>query len=354
MTSMLRLIALLFFCATVGLSVHADTLSITDGRQGEKYPGKFIWTDLVSSDPQTAADFYGQLFNWQVTPYDEDYLVIRNHGRPIGGVARNQAQGDDVRTQWISYLSTSDIASAHELLMSAGAEAVLEPMTVKERGEFGIYAGPDGGVFGVLDSVDGDPEERGADLGDWIWIELWSKNPRAAADFYDELGFSVARNWASRYLELKDEARPTVDAGKVLVSEKDHKFTLHVHSDDHYWQADEPRSVGGNNTGPDPYEHLLASLGTCTAMTLRMYADRKSLPLDDVQVELRHGREYFKDCESCADETPRKIEVLEREVTLVGNLSIEQRQKLLEIADKCPVHRTLHSELHVNTRLTGN
>lgn len=169
-----------------------------------------------------------------------------------------------------------------------------------------------------------------------------------------EYAAAMIASWAARYLELKDEARPTVDAGKVLVSEKDHKFTLHVHSDDHDWQADEPRSVGGNNTGPDPYEHLLASLGTCTAMTLRMYADRKSLPLDDVRVELRHGREYFKDCESCAEETPRKIEVLEREVTLVGNLSNDQTQKLLEIADKCPVHRTLHSELHVNTRLTGN
>lgn len=169
-----------------------------------------------------------------------------------------------------------------------------------------------------------------------------------------EYAATIIAGWASRYLDYKEQTRPGVDAGKVLVEEKDHKFALHVHSDDHYWQADEPKSVGGNNTGPDPYEHLLASLGACTVMTIRMYASRKSLPLDDVRVELTHGREYYKDCESCADEEPRKIEVIERQLTLVGDLSDEQRQKLLEIADKCPVHRTLHSELHVNTRLTGN
>lgn len=218
MASMLRFILNLFVCLCVCLSVQADTLSITDGRQGEKYPGKFIWTDLVSSDPQAAAAFYAQLFNWQVSSYDEDYLVIRNHGRPIGGVARNVAQGNDARTQWISYLSSSDIAAAHELLMSAGAEAVLEPISVKERGEFGIYVGPDGGVFGVLDSVDGDPEERGADLGDWIWIELWSKRPNVAAEFYQNLGFSLARNWASenendRLLVAGDYARGGIVEG---------------------------------------------------------------------------------------------------------------------------------------------
>ena len=190
---MLRLLFLLLFC----VSASADTLSITDGVERERHPGKFIWTDLVSSSPQDAADFYSQLFGWQISPFDDDYLVIRNHGRPIGGIAQNEAEGDDSRTQWISYLSSTDIEKAHELLMSAGAEAILEPMTVKERGEFGIYIGPDGGVFGVLNAQDGDPEERGADLGDWIWIELWSKRPQVAADFYEDLGFSVARNWAS-------------------------------------------------------------------------------------------------------------------------------------------------------------
>lgn len=166
-----------------------------------------------------------------------------------------------------------------------------------------------------------------------------------------EYAASTISAWASRYLPESAEESVAVDSGKVLVREKDHGFTLHVHSDDHYWQADEPKSVGGNNTGPDPYEHLLAALGTCTVMTIRLYANRKSIPLEDVIVELRHGRDHFKDCEHCEDEAPRKIEVIDREITLVGDLSESQRQKLLEIADKCPVHRTLHSELHVNSEL---
>jgi putative redox protein len=144
-----------------------------------------------------------------------------------------------------------------------------------------------------------------------------------------------------------------VAPGHVLVEEKNQRFTQHVNSDSHYWLADEPKSVGGNNTGPDPYEHLLAALGACTAMTLRMYASHKSLPLANVKVELRHSRDYHKDCESC-DAEPGKIEVIDREITLEGDLSEQQQQRLLEIADRCPVHRTLHSELHVNTRLSDS
>ena len=143
---------------------------------------------------------------------------------------------------------------------------------------------------------------------------------------------------------------PAVDQGHVLVEEKNRKFTQHVHSDSHYWLADEPQSVGGDNTGPDPYEHLLAALGACTSMTLRMYANRKSLPLEHVKVELKHGRDYNRDCEGC-DEKPLQIEVIDRTVSIEGDLSTEQRERLLQIADRCPVHRTLHSELQVRTVL---
>ena len=157
--------------------------------------------------------------------------------------------------------------------------------------------------------------------------------------------------WASRYLpEAPSRPGTSLAHGHVLVEEKNHRFTQHVNSDSHYWLADEPRSVGGDNTGPDPYEHLLAALGACTSMTLRMYAQRKSLPLANVKVELKHSRDYHKDCETC-DEQPRKIEIIERVVTLEGDLGAAEHQRLLEIADRCPVHRTLHSALQVKTRL---
>ena len=159
--------------------------------------------------------------------------------------------------------------------------------------------------------------------------------------------------WASRYLpEAPAREAASVAKGHVLVEEKNHRFTQHVNSDSHYWLADEPQSMGGDNTGPDPYEHLLAALGACTSMTLRMYADRKSLALKSVKVELRHSRDHLQDCAHC-DEEPRKIELIERLVTLDGELDEAARKRLLEIADRCPVHRTLHGELQVNTILAG-
>jgi putative redox protein len=157
--------------------------------------------------------------------------------------------------------------------------------------------------------------------------------------------------WASRYLpEPPDEEAVALDKGQVLVRELNHRFTQQVFTDSHSWQADEPRALGGDDTGPDPYEHLLAALGTCTAMTLRMYANHKQLPLEHVEVELEHGREYLLDCADC-EKDGKQIEVIDRSITLRGDLTPEQRDRLLQIADRCPVHRTLHSEVTVHSRL---
>jgi uncharacterized OsmC-like protein/pimeloyl-ACP methyl ester carboxylesterase len=162
---------------------------------------------------------------------------------------------------------------------------------------------------------------------------------------------STIATWASRYLPATDDTpRVSVGQGRVRVEEKDHKFTQHVYSDGHHWLADEPKAAGGSNTGPDPYEHLLAALGTCTSMTLRMYAARKKLPLEHVVVELKHSRDYLEDCEGC-EEKPLQIDVLERELTLQGALTVADKERLLQIADRCPVHRTLHNHLQVRTVL---
>lgn len=159
--------------------------------------------------------------------------------------------------------------------------------------------------------------------------------------------------WATRYIHAPDnitQQTTAVTAGHVLVAEKNKQFTRTVISDSHVWLADEPTAVGGADLGPDPYEHLLAALGTCTSMTIRMYANHKKLPLEDVTVSLSHDRQYIDDCEGC-DEKPQKIEVINRIVTLKGELSEENRQRLLEIADRCPVHRTLKSDLEIRTQL---
>jgi len=159
----------------------------------------------------------------------------------------------------------------------------------------------------------------------------------------------TAATWVRRYLPEAEQSRPEVAGGEVLVAELNRKFLRQVSSDDHAWLADEPKRVGGGNLGPDPYEHLLAALGTCTSMTVRMYANRKEWPLDEVDVHLTHSREHAQDCEDC-DEQAARVEVLRREITLHGDLSDEQRRRLLEIADRCPVHRTLEGELRVETR----
>lgn len=112
--------------------------------------------------------------------------------------------------------------------------------------------------------------------------------------------------------------------------------------------ADEPISAGGLGSGPSPYEFLLASLGSCTSMTLRMYAQRKSIPLERVTVKLKHDRVYVKDCEAC-EKQDSMISRITRIVTLEGPLDQAQTDRLMEIADKCPVHRTLSNHIHIVT-----
>jgi uncharacterized OsmC-like protein len=114
--------------------------------------------------------------------------------------------------------------------------------------------------------------------------------------------------------------------------------------------ADEPTAVGGTGTGPSPHDYLLASLGSCTSMTIAMYARRKGWPLADVTVQLRHSKVHATDCLECETREGR-IDRIERNIQLSGTLTEEQRLRLLEIANKCPVHRTLTSEINIQTRL---
>jgi putative redox protein len=163
--------------------------------------------------------------------------------------------------------------------------------------------------------------------------------------------------WAWRYLagsaapaEVAGERPTPLAEGTVEVEELAPPFTQRVRAGRHVLAADEPASAGGADTGPSPYDLLLASLGSCTSMTLRMYADRKGWPLEGVGVRLTHTRIHAEDCEHCETEEGR-IDRIERVVSVRGPLSDEQRARLLEIAERCPVHRTLQGEIDVPTRL---
>jgi putative redox protein len=120
----------------------------------------------------------------------------------------------------------------------------------------------------------------------------------------------------------------------------------------HQLLADETKDAGSNDEGPDPYEYLLAALGTCTNMTLRMYADRKRWPLQEVHTALSHSKSYAADCEHC-EQPGAMVDRIERQITLLGELSEAQRNRLIQIADRCPVHRTLTSKIVIHTELAA-
>ena len=155
--------------------------------------------------------------------------------------------------------------------------------------------------------------------------------------------------WVSRYLPLEKESKePSED---VVVQLGSDGFTTEISAGDHVFLADEPEEVGGNNMGPSPYQLLNASLGSCTAMTLKMYAERKSWPLEKVTVSLRNSKLHVEDS-SHPEGKKSKVEVFKRRILLEGDLDEAQRERLLEIANKCPVHRTLtESDVKVETEL---
>lgn len=167
----------------------------------------------------------------------------------------------------------------------------------------------------------------------------------------------VVAAWAMRYLggptPLAEFAGGPTPAGTVVVAETgEGRFAQTLTAGRHILRADEPLAYGGNDTGPSPYDYLTAALGACTAMTIRMYAERKGIPLARVAVRLRHSKIHAQDCADCVTRDG-KIDEIAREVELIGALDDATRARLLEIADKCPVHRTLRGEVMVRTTLTG-
>ena len=162
----------------------------------------------------------------------------------------------------------------------------------------------------------------------------------------------VLASWAARYLPKPDEAatrRLRPGPGELIVYEAGAgKFAQIVDDGEHRLRADEPASVGGSNTGPTPYGYLSAALGACTTMTLRMYADRKGWPVEWIATRVRHDKIHAEDCADCETRTG-KIDRLERSIEVLGGIDDAQRARLLEIADKCPVHQTLERRNLIET-----
>jgi putative redox protein len=162
----------------------------------------------------------------------------------------------------------------------------------------------------------------------------------------------VIAAWVTRYLDpaVSEQAADLGEAPRQVVVRETRasKFQQRVSIGPHRLLADEPVAAGGEDSGLGPYDFVLAGLGACTSMTMRLYADRKSMPLDRVTVTLKHNKIHAEDCAEC-ETRAGMLDQIDLLIAMEGDLDAEQRKKLMEIADKCPVHRTLTSEIHIVT-----
>jgi len=163
---------------------------------------------------------------------------------------------------------------------------------------------------------------------------------------------SVISGWAKRYLEIPPDKRVSSEHQVVASLDSEDGFSTSMKVGNHYMMADEPEEFGGNDFGPSPYELVSAGLSACTAMTIQMYVKRKGWDLQNVEVHTSYSKSHAEDCQDC--ESPgTKIDTFHRELKLTGSIDEKKVQRILEIADKCPVHKTLHSETQVITHLKG-
>ncbi|HUF04469.1 MAG TPA: bifunctional alpha/beta hydrolase/OsmC family protein [Aridibacter sp.] len=161
---------------------------------------------------------------------------------------------------------------------------------------------------------------------------------------------SVIAAWAERYVSIPEPPALSTDSHTVAYLAKADKFTTHVMADKHRFIADEPEGFGGDDLGPSPYQLISSGLAACTVMTLRLYADRKGWDLQEVFCHIRHEKVHLEDCVDC-DNPKARIDKFTRELELIGDLDDGQKTRMMEIADKCPVHKTLEGIANIETRL---
>ena len=156
--------------------------------------------------------------------------------------------------------------------------------------------------------------------------------------------------WVEKYLNPDQKKEVLKSQSKVVVKTEKDSYTTEIKAGNHHFLADEPEDAGGNDLGPTPYDLLSSSLGACTSMTLHMYAKRKGWDLQEVKVHVEHNKDHAQDCATC-EKSSAKIDHFIRKIEMIGDLDDNQKQRLMEITDKCPVHRTLHSDVKVITKL---
>jgi predicted enzyme related to lactoylglutathione lyase len=209
--------ALLVFVSP-GLTAEPPPLPpVTSVSGSPRLPGKFVWADLVTDDVVGARRFYGDLFNWTFRDLG-GYVVAANEERPLCGIFHRDRPADrpQARPRWFGYVSVSSVEKAKRAVMQAGGRVLAAPRTLPKRGEQAIFADTEGALFGVMKSASGDPPDFMAEPGDWIWVQLLSRDARKASEFYRAVGgYEVIENTAGNRLSdyvlaSKGYARATV------------------------------------------------------------------------------------------------------------------------------------------------
>ncbi len=169
---------------------------------------------------------------------------------------------------------------------------------------------------------------------------------------HSEYAGSLIAEWSAKYIETPMPSAPSKEkpTEAVVVKIGQNGLTTDIMAGGYALTADEPSQFGGNNQGPTPYEYCLSGLGACTAMTLKMYIERKKWNVEEIRVDLKHEKIHAEDCQSC-ETAEGKIDQIQRTITITGELTKDQYQRLLVIADKCPVHQTLQKEVKIDTKL---
>lgn len=328
--------------------------------------GEFSDTNFSSniSDLIAAAEFLGENFM-------EPQILI---GHSLGGAAVIQASvklpsvkavaiiGAPADVPHVTHLFKQDL---QEIKETGQAEVNIggRPFTIKQQFLDDLEQNPAEELISRLDRallVMHSPQDRIVDIENAARIYKQARHPKSfiTLDGADHVlsnkddsyyvGNMVAA-WAARYIDPADD-HTEIPESQVMTNTEEAGFLTDILTGKHYLVADEPQSAGGTDLGPSPYDLLLASLGACTGMTLRMYADRKRWPLKGVKVHLEHERRHAVDCEDC--ENPKsKIDHIDKRIELEGDLDQAQRERLLEISQRCPVHRTLSSDIVIKSEL---
>lgn len=187
-------VALLCYAAGSGFSEEPGLPPLTTATK-ERLPGKFVWADLVTDDVPTARKFYAQLFDWTFRDVG-NYSIAANDERPLAGMfQRPKPANGEAKPRWFGYISVKSVSSAQKAVTKAGGKVVAAPQKLPQRGEQAVFTDPEGAVFGVIRSQGGDPMDFQPDVGDWVWIQLLSRDGKKAAEFYQKLaGYEIVAN----------------------------------------------------------------------------------------------------------------------------------------------------------------